>query len=197
MNSLTPSPGDPGVKVIGREPVRPGDSQPQTAAGTKPGALEYPFTAQARACPEDERAALHMASPLQAMVFSTFPEIPVNLSCLSCQPEQGRRLHFDSCSWKIQLPPSSSSPLRPTPTCLKKNKKKKPEEGPSYSSLPGPSTPIGRPRAAPGKGHGHFLPPKASGAAGDAPAHSTLNLKLALSPQTEMCGQVPVLNKSW
>lgn len=126
VNSLTPSAGDLWVKVVGREPASPGDSQHPTAAGTKPGALEYPFTVQAGACPVDERAALHMASPLRAMVFSTFPEIPINLSCLSCQPEQRRRLHFDSCSWKIQLSPSSSSPFRPPPTCLKKKERKDP-----------------------------------------------------------------------
>lgn len=126
------------------------------------------------------------------MVFSTFPEIPVNLSCLSCQPEQCRRLHFDSCSWKIQLPPSSSSPFRPPPTCLKKKERK----GPAIPPCLGLPHPWGGLRVAPGKGHGHFLPPKASAAAGDAPAHGTLNLKLALSPHAEMCGQVSAPNKS-
>lgn len=42
-NALTPSPGDLWVKVEGREPERPGESQQQTVAGTKPGALEHPF----------------------------------------------------------------------------------------------------------------------------------------------------------
>lgn len=115
--------------------------------------------------PADERAAPHAAGPLQAMVFSTFPEIPVNLSCLSCQPKQCRRLHFDSCSWKIQLPPSSSSPFHPPPTCLKKNNMR--EEGPSYSSSPGPPTPTGRLGRSLRKGHGPFLAPKAPRAAGN------------------------------
>lgn len=148
---------------------------------------------QAGACPEDERAALHMASPLQAMVFSTFPEIPVNLSCLSCQPEQRRRLHFDSCSWKIQLPPSSSSPFRPPPTCLKKQRGRAQlfllawashTHGEAWELLQGKAMDTSS------------LPPKASGAAGDAPAYGTINLKLALPPHAEMCGQVPAPNKS-
>lgn len=189
MNSLTPSLCDLWVKVVGREP---GDSQHPTAAGIKSSALEHPFTVQAGACPVDERAALHMASPLRAMVFSTFPEIPVNLSCLSCQPEQRRRLHFDSCSWKIQLPPSSSSPFCPPPTCLKKKRGRA-----QLFLLAWASDTHGEAQGLlQGKAMDTSSLPRHLGQLVMPLSHGTLNLKLALSPHAEMCGQVPAPDKS-
>jgi len=44
--------------------------------------------------PADERVAPHAAGPLQAVVFSTFPEIPVNSSCLKLPAQAMQEITF-------------------------------------------------------------------------------------------------------
>ena len=104
-------------------------------------------------------------APSRLWYFPRSPKSPLIRPALSCQPERCRRLHFDSCSWKIQLPPSSSSPFCPPPTCLEK-KRMRERKGPAIPPRRG--LPRGGSGAAPGKGHGPFLPPQAPRAAGDA-----------------------------